>query len=241
MNDDKNYIYCTIAIGENYFTSACEFAKRLNLFSKKHKVLIVTDQEFVDIENCMFHKVPSYLTLFYPNGCFNYNLKHYPIKVCSETEYNTIFYFDADWKINDSYSEEKIYNFIQSMDSSELDFCFERPHYIGAKHEWDNCFWRHKIEPYKLMETTRYDNGHVCNEQFLAFKNNDKLKKFIDFWDFLDKFSVENNIWPFAEGLEIGMSSIEANMKFSWNEFYHLNSCYYFYANNSPEHTFIRF
>ena len=237
----NNYIYCTIAIGERYFNSACEFAKQLNNYSINHKVLIVTDQEFVEIDNCIIEKVPDNLTLFYPNGCFNYNLKHYPIKLCSDLSYDFVFYFDADWGIYEKYSEDKVKSFIESFNRLDLDFCFERPHFIGAKHEWDNCFWRHKIEPYKLMETTKYDNGHVCNEQFLAFKNNDKLKKFVDFWDSLDKFSVENNIWPFAEGLEIGMSSIEAEMNFSWTEFHHLNSCFMFYVNNSLDDCLIRF
>jgi hypothetical protein len=226
----KKHIYCTIAIGEKYYNSSIEFVKSLNKISKNHYVIIVTDQKTKKLKNCKFVKPDNNLTLFYPNGCFNYNLKYFPIKTAIEFDTDYIFYFDADWMIGPSYSEEKITNFINWFHNSEFDFCFERPHFIGAKHEWNNCFWRHKIEPYKLMETDFYDRGHVCNEQFLAFKNNDKLKVFIDAWDKRDKFSVENNIWPFAEGLEIGMSSIDADMKFTWNGFHFLNSCFMFYC-----------
>jgi hypothetical protein len=219
-----------VAIGEKYYNSSIMFAKELNKVSKKHKVLIVTDQKEKKIKNCKTIKISNDLTLFYPNGCFNYNLKYFPIKIASETNAEFIFYFDADWMIGPLYGEEKVFNFINWFNKSEFDFCFERPAGINGKHDWNNCFWRHKIEPYKLMETDFYDRGHVCNEQFLAFKNNDKLKVFIDAWDKRDKFSVENNIWPFAEGLEIGMSSIDADMKFTWNGFHFLNSCFMFYC-----------
>jgi hypothetical protein len=227
------YIYCTIAIGKKYYDISVEFAKKLNKVSKNHQVLIVTDQKPKKIKNCNIQKVPKELTLFYPNGCFNYNLKYYPIKLASESQNEVIIYFDADWIIGPDYKESKIESFIDFFITSEFDFLFERPHYILGKHDWNTCFWRHKIEPYKLMETDKYDFGHVCNEQFLAFKNNDKLKIFTEAWGNRDKFSVENNIWPFAEGLEIGMSSIDAEMKFSWDGFYFLNSCFMFYSNSS--------
>jgi hypothetical protein len=225
-----SYIYCTIAIGKKYFDISIEFAKQLNKISKNHKVLIVTDQKSKNIKNCEIQKVPEHLTLFYPNGCFNYNLKYYPIKLASESQNDVVIYFDADWMVGPDYKESKIESFIEFFTNSEFDFLFERPHGIVGKHDWNNCFWRHKIEPYKLMETDKYDSGHVCNEQFLVFKNNDKLKIFTDAWDNRDKFSVENNIWPFAEGLEIGMSSVDANMNFSWNGFHFLNSCFMFYC-----------
>lgn len=235
-----SYIYCTIAIGKTYFDTSVEFAKNLNKISKNHKVLIVTDQKPKKIKNCKFVKVPNELTLFYPNGCFNYNLKYYPIELASQTEHDVIIFFDGDWMIGPDYKESKIDAFVDSFIKSEFDFLFERPHGIVGKHSWDTCFWRHKIEPYKLMETDEYDSGHVCNEQFLAFKNNDKLKIFVDAWGKRDKFSVENDIWPFAEGLEIGMSSVDAKMEVSWNGFYFLTSCFMFYPKGG-EYPLIRF
>jgi hypothetical protein len=229
------YVYCTIAIGEKYFKSSVEFAKELNKKSKSHKVLIVTDQKPKKIKNCEIIKSPKELTLFYPNGCFNYNLKYFPIKLASELDNDVVIYFDADWIVSPDYKEVKLFNFLNWFNSSEYDFCFERPHGINGKHSWDTCFWRHKIEPYKLMETDKYDSGHVCNEQFLVFKNNEKLKIFVDAWDKRDKFSVSIELWPFAEGLEIGMSSIDADMKFTWNGFHFLNSCFKFYCVSCAE------
>ena len=235
------YVFCTVAIGEKYFQSAFKFAETLNTMSKNHKVLIVTDQKInKKLKNCQIKKIPKELKLFYPNGTFNYNLKYYPIKLASEGKSDIVMFFDADWIVGPGYSESKVDNFVNFFMSSNLDFIFERPHFIGAKTEWDNCFWRHKIEPYKLMETNKYDHGHVCNEQFLAFKNTSKLKVFSDAWDKRDKFSVENNIWPFAEGLEIGMSAIDAEMNFTWHGLENLNSCFMFYCA-SCEHPLTRF
>jgi len=235
LNTNYKYTYCTIAIGKKYYDIATQFAKDLNKISKNHKVLIVTDQKPKKIKNCEVKIVPNNLTLFYPNGCFNYNLKYYPIKMASETNSDFIIYFDADWMVGPEYEENKIKSFLDFFKKSEYDFLFERPHFIKAKHDWNNCFWRHKIGPYKLMETDFYDEGHVCNEQFMTFKNNEKLKTFVDAWDKRDKFSVSINLWPFAEGLEIGMSSIDANMESSWTGFHFLNSCFKFYCVSCTE------
>jgi hypothetical protein len=233
------YIYCTIAIGEEYLNSALNFVKNLNLISKTHKVLIITDIEMENTENCIFIKIDENETLII-NNYFNYNLKHIPIRESSKLDYDYIIFFDSDWEIYTEYSEEKMFNFLNYFKNSEFDFLFERPHLIGtSKLELHNCFWTHKIEPYKLMETEKYDNGHVCNEQFLVFKNNDKLKIFCEKWEELNKFSVDNNVWAFAEGVEIGMSSIEAGMKFSWIGLYILESCFRFKSKDGRE--FIRF
>lgn len=232
-----SYVFCTIAIGEKYFNTAIEFAKKLNMVSKKHKVLIITNQKYKKIKNCEIITVPEYLTVFYPNGCFNYNLKYYPIKIASEYNYDFIIYFDADWEIHPNFDEKKIDIFLEFFKNSVYDFVFERPHTIGhSKRDLNNCFWRHKIEPYGLMETDKYDNGNVCNEQFLVFKNNEKLKIFVDSWDMRDKFSVSINLWPFAEGLEIGMSVIDANMISTFENLNLLSSCFKFKSVDGKEY-----
>jgi hypothetical protein len=228
------YVYCTVAVGDRYYKSAVKFAKDLNKKTKDHHVLIVTDQKLKKIKNTTFLKLPKEELKFYPNGCFNYNLKYFPIKCAIDLKPKFILFFDSDWIIDENYHQEKIDKFLNFFEISEYDFIFERPHGIGeSKKDWNNCFWRHKIEPYKLMETDFYDKGHVCNEQFLAFKNNKKLKIFVKAWKKRNNFSIENNIWPFAEGLEIGMSSIDAEMNFTIDGMYLLNSCFKFYSNSS--------
>jgi len=234
-----NYIYTTIAIGKSYFDSACEFAKKLNKVSKSHKILIVTDCDFVNIENVEFRKFNNNETKFIQKH-FNYNLKYIPIMECSKLNYEFIIFFDADWSIHTGYNEKKLLSFLSTIKDNNLDFIYERPHLIGEyKNKINQCFWKHKLEFYGLLKTDKYDKGHVVNEQFMIFKNNHKLKTFVDKWKERNDFGVKNNIWAFAEGLEIGMSSIDANMNMDWKKMFELKQFFSFIANTGVRH--IRF
>jgi hypothetical protein len=226
-----SYIYCTIAIGKKYLDIAIEFAKELNNKSNTHKVLIVTDEESLDIPNTYFIPFDKNNVTFIQN-IFNYNLKYIPMMECSKLYYNFIIFIDADWRLHELYKEEKILEFLDKFDKSEYDFIFERPHTIGVhKYNKATCFWKHKIEPYKLLQTRKYDDAHVVNEQFMVFKNNDKFKIFCDRWKERNDFGIQNNIWAFAEGLEIGMSAIDANMTMNWQLMRSLKQCFRFQNN----------
>ena len=234
-----SYIYTTIAIGQNYFESACNFAKRLNKFSKSHKILIVTDCNYTSINNVEFVKFNEKETRTIQKY-FNYNLKYIPIMECTKLEYDCVIFFDADWSIHDNYNEKKFIDFLNTFKESDLDFIYERPHSIGeSKHNLSQCFWKHKLEPYGLLKTNKYDKGQVVNEQFMIFKNNHKLKTFVNKWKERNDFGVKNNIWAFAEGLEIGMSAIDANMNMDWKKMFELKDFFSFIANTGVRH--IRF
>jgi hypothetical protein len=236
---NKSYIYCTISVGLEYYNKAVEFAKKLNEIGNKHKVLIVTDIDYEDISNVIFIKLNNRETKFIKNF-FNYNLKYIPILECSKLNFDFVFYFDSDWEINEEYKEEKIENFLNEFNESPYDFIYERPHNIGeSKKDLERCFWRHKIQPYGLMDTDFYDSGQVVNEQFLAFKNNEKLSIFCEKWKERNEFGVTNEIWAFAEGLEIGMSCIDANIKMTWHNLNLLSNCFKF--NSKQNITYTRF
>jgi hypothetical protein len=81
------------------------------------------------------------------------------------------------------------------------------------------------------LQTRKYDDAHVVNEQFMVFKNNDKFKIFCDRWKERNDFGIQNNIWAFAEGLEIGMSAIDANMTMNWQLMRSLKQCFRFKNN----------
>ena len=233
------YIYCTIAVGEKYYKSAISFAKTLNEKSKNHHVLIVTDGNIQDIKNVTFIKFNSNETTRIKNY-FNYNLKYIPVLESSKLNYEFVLFFDADWSLYNGYSEDKLISFLNSLKNSNLDFIYERPHSIGAsKRDLKNCFWQHKIEPYGLNKTNVYDNGQVVNEQFMVFKNNQKLKVFANKWKERNDFGVKNDIWAFAEGVEIGMSAVDAKMNMDWKKMFELREFFSFVANTGVTH--IRF
>lgn len=231
------YLYTTLAIGQEYFDKAKQFSFDLYNKDKNFQRLIVSDINSENIPNTII--VPPLRNSVY-SVCsyFNFNLKYQAIKAAQSLDYDYIIYIDADWRIHKNYSSKKIQSFLEN--DSSIDFYFERPHQIGvSKHDEWGCFWKHKISPYNLMNTNKYDEAHVCNEQFMIFKNNNKLNTFIDSWETKNQFCIDNNIWTFAEGVEIGMSSVDANMKSKYSTFYEINECFEF--NDISGNLYVRF
>jgi len=231
------YAFCTISVGDEYLQKSIDFANKLNEISNEHHYVVVTNRQTPDIQNTTFVNLSENEVLFIHN-IFNYNLKYLPIKVSCEMGFDYVIFIDSDWRIEDGFSPEKIKNLLGFMQMQDFDMLFERPHPIGyGKHDGDNCFWRHKRDFYKLLETDEFDNGHVTNEQFLVFKNSEKLKVFISFWEKLTQHSTSSNIWAFAEGVEIGMSSVKANFKwcyYGWQNI--LNNCFSFLTKDAKFH-----
>jgi len=222
--------FCSLATGDSYVKSAINLHNNIRSKTTDSVSLIATD--------CL-SSIPEYFTSVTTEGYpirsksgawYNYNLKFLPIKKSIELNKDYIIFIDADWDTYTHFHEDKFNLLFTEMEDNNIDFVFERPHNIGiSKKNWDNCFWRHKIKPYRLDVIDDYDAGHVCNEQILVFKNNEKLKIFIDFWEKLFWQSHNEEIWAFAEGVEIGMSSVVANLNWNYNLFGCLRDCFHFY------------
>lgn len=215
MNKYK-VLYCTIAVGEVYLNSAINMSKTLNNYSDNHHMLIVSDTNCEPINNTTFEVIPQNQILFIKNT-FNYMMKYYPLYLSNNMEYDYVIFIDADWRIRGTYDTSKVNLMLEYMTENNYDMLFERPHSIGlGKHDGINCFWQHKIDFYKLKETNIYDSGHVCNEQFMVFKKNEKFNLFVNKFKELYEISSNAGLWPFAEGLEIGMSMAHSKMKCDW-------------------------
>jgi hypothetical protein len=222
--------FCTLATGEKYVTNAVEFFYNLKDKTIDTNFLIATDLIDHVPENIKSIFIDQHPTRSKNGAWYNYNLKFLPIKNAIDLESEFIVFIDADWKIHDNFQQTKFFTLFNKMIMDDIDFVFERPHPIGAsKRNWDHCFWRHKIKPYNLDVIDDYDAGHVCNEQILVFRNNEKLKIFCEFWEKLFWRSHEEEIWAFAEGVEIGMSSVVANFKWDYNLLGCLRECFHFY------------
>jgi len=239
------HIFCTLAVGDEYKSSALALANDTVSKSDDHIWVIATDESKQGDDRIIEHPLLENHIIRTPSIAdhlnFNYNLKYYPLQLASQyNEYDYIIYIDSDWRLVDGgYEPEKITNLLNWFKDSEYDFLFERPHSIGAgKHDGSNCFWAHKRKAYELLETDKYDHGHVCNEQFMVFKNNDKFKKFTGAWEERYWFAVKNNVWQFAEGVEVGMSYIDAEMNSTWRwPTDKISNCFEFNSNAGLRYT----
>ena len=230
------YLFTTLAIGQKYYDTAMDFSNKLMDLDPDALRIVVSDIDTDHPANTIIIKIEEN-TQFTICNTFNYNLKYLAIKEALNFDSECIIFTDADWIISKGYENNKIVKFLDDSDP-QIDFFFERPHGIGdSKRNLNNCFWRHKIEPYGLMHTDKYDKAHVCNEQFMVFKNNSRLKDFVSFWSSRNQFCIDKNVWTFAEGVEIGMSAIDAGLSSQYTFFSQMNNCFEFYDQSGNLHT----
>lgn len=261
------YYFTTLAVGEPYFTNSLNFYKIMSDRTEHALFNITTTQNDID-QFTQHHGVTltDYLqnhpkiqvttlemfnTAFKtPLECniqdyftFNVNLKCMALKACtkSKNSFDYIVYTDSDWNIYDGFDEQKILKAFEWMDRDEVDFAFERPAKIGPnKRNIENCFFPEKVKVYNVLDHDLWDDADVVNEQILMFKNNWKFRLFVMKWEQFLWYSIANSIKNYAEGFEIGVSALEAQMKTEYNVILKLmNECFYFYDRNGKQH--IRF
>tara|TARA_B100000085_G_C18559679_1_gene519017 strand:+ start:2464 stop:3207 length:744 start_codon:yes stop_codon:yes gene_type:complete len=242
-----NTTICSIAIGKDYQDSFYRLIDNICIQDTSHNheiklnFLCATDTDQNVSTSCKNINIANdNHKLFYKHGHrneFNFNLKYIPIAASSLQE-NTdcIIFVDSDWQIHDNFKIDKVRSFIDRFMKSNADFIFERPHPIGGCKKDSRLFWRHKVDLYNLKKTDKYDNAHVVNEQFLAFKNNNKMHLFIDSWQKRNIICLENGIRPWAEGVEIGMSYTDANMIAVNNYHKIMSECFQFQSKDGKTH-----
>lgn len=169
---------------------------------------------------------------------FNLNLKVLSIKAClnSNIDFDYLVYIDGDWGIHDEFSEQKFHNLFRTMDDNNIDFGFERPARIGdGRTNPNETFYAEKFYDYDCLNNPLWDEAHVVNEQFLVFRRNWKLILFEQKWEQMLWYTVANNIRNYPDGFEIGVSALEADMKWDFRLFPILNNCFYFYPKYSDK------
>ena len=242
-----NTTICSIAIGKDYQDSFYRLIDNIciqdSLHSHKIKLnfLCVTDTDNNMSNSCKNINIAnSNHKLFYRHGHrneFNFNLKYLPIAASSaQNDTDCIIFIDSDWKTNGNFQIDKVRLFIDTFMQSDSDFVFERPHLISGCKKENRLFWRHKVDLYNLKNTNKYDNAHVVNEQFLVFKNNKKMSIFVDSWKKRNIICLENNIRPWAEGVEIGMSYTDAGMLAINNHHKIMSECFKFQSKDGRTH-----
>jgi hypothetical protein len=152
-------------------------------------------------------------------------------KDASFEKYDFVIFCDGDWSMHEDFSEHKLISMFERMENESMDFLFERPADVGGgKREPQQCFFRNKLEDYEVFDHEKWDSAHVVNEQFLVFKNNKKLQFFTQRWEMFLWYSIANDISSYPDGFEIGVSALEADMKYAYYGYfnYYLTNCFTF-------------
>ncbi len=253
------YFFTTLAINEQYLNNSIQLFCDIHQKTSDSYFNITTSQKDIDnltISNLNFfsdlkEKFPrlNFTTIESFNfkiECptdsdgygftFNVNMKCLSFKSCLKLgfEFDYILFVDGDWNIHEGFNEEKIKNLFSAMESKNLDFVFERPARIGDDRlSPARSFYNQKIHDYDIHDVPLWDEAHVCNEQFLVFKNNWKFKVFVQKWEQMMWYSIANRIRNYAEGFEIGICALESSMNWNWFLLKILNDCF----NFKPKYT----
>lgn len=156
---------------------------------------------------------------------FNFNMRYMCFEEVKELEDHVIIFTDCDnsldwWDENEIQDWLKFninlgYEFFAPRNSLKMKNFLEDYH--NQKEKVHGIFW-HKLYNYDLLDNPKpeWNDAPLPAEFLLIFYNKEKkLRKFYDQWkwfhDYLVKKGISYGTW--AEGFEIGVSSLVANMK----------------------------
>lgn len=226
--DDVKYFYNIFEIGYKSKTCVCsisielgdgdrylESAKKLintNLEHTNYDIVLITNKPeyFKDITNLRFKLInyyDKYNESIISNNRFNMHLKRYPIQIASEMGYENIFYNDCDCYITgwDDLSFTK-----KCLEGFDVAFVSHANPQLGGLRKTYPHFQQKIDLEFKGLYYDKLDESPNPAETRVIFKNNDKLSKFLYFWDLISK--QNNDYFTYHDGVYFGTSSVYANM-----------------------------
>jgi len=147
------------------------------------------------------------------DNLFNYNVKRLPIKICSNLDYDYVFYNDCDCFFSD-WDED---SFKQMIDEGyDVYYATFYPHHTVndqlSKPE-SHPKTKERIDKVKDIITDDMLDAVLAVETRMLYKNSDKLKVMIDTWDLLAKRCVETDNRVNPESTWFCMAHQKAKMK----------------------------
>lgn len=243
------YCFTTLSIGEKYEQTTIKLFEELKentKFCNFHSTTM--NPVYKDSNNFIKWNVLNTFPVKSDSGYFYFNMKCLSLKdiveynKVSNDPYEFIIFIDADWGMYDEFDEQKLLNLFQYMNENNIDMIYERPGIVGDYKKPDNrCFFSDKLEKYDVNSHTKWDKAQVVNEQFAVYRYNWKFRYYVQRWEQFLWYSIKNDINNFAEGFEMGVSALEAEMNMaSVVEVGGLiRNIFHFYNGNNTE--FIRY
>jgi len=141
-------------------------------------------------------------------GFFNYHLKRLAIKTAKDLDYETILYVDCDCYLVGWDNE----SFIKKC-SEDFDMAFvshAHPQLGDLRKTYQH--FQNKIDTeYEGLYYDELDMSPNPAETHVLIKNNEKLEKFLEFWDKVSK-NNKHNLPTYHDGVYFGTSGIYAKM-----------------------------
>jgi hypothetical protein len=211
-NDDLSYCEKTLNLINSYLTYT------------NFDILVLTNNVnyFKDINNEKVFIVDYYENFNEPitsSKKFNMHLKRYPLKLATKMDYDVIYYHDCDCYIT-GWDDESYNNLI----NQDYDIIFPN----DPKPQLGNLRKKYKRFQEKIdrefigLYYDELDESPNPTETRIIFRNNDKLKVFLNFWD---KISSNNNNYltyfcgvyfgTSAKHAKMNMGQVHKNLKFS--------------------------
>lgn len=233
------YCFTTLAIGESFEKNAIKLFEDLSTRTDNCAFHITTmNNTYQDTDRLFFNVLEPFEVTNRKQRLFLYNLKVLALKdivdrnKTMDQPYEYIIFIDGDWNMDEKFNEEKILNVLNYMESQEIDLMHERYTVLGELVKSDTCFFPKKIEPFHLLEHNKWDDALVPNEQFFILRNSWKYIFFTFRWEQLLWYTVHNDVDNFAEGVEMGISALEAEMKCELMRYDYLDRTFYFFNSN---------
>lgn len=209
------YLFTTLAIGQDYLNNSVSFFESL-----KNRT---TDCDFSITTNVPFSHEYIKCNLYQGEFCsgpykcnFYFNLKCLAIKAGISSAYDFVVYIDGDFRIGPKFDENKMRDLFQYMVSNEIDFEFERYYSILDCKETPNGsgnFCQEKLSNLGINSHNLYDAACTPNEQILVYKTGPKFQHYVQCYERWLWYCIHNKISHYAEGVEMGISALESNMK----------------------------
>lgn len=243
------YCFTTLAVGDPYEELSANFHKSLREKTQHCTSFITTNNlEYPDLGDGIIINRQNLTSLHDSRGGFSFHLNYKCLSLKHVLSYEKdnpdkkcdyVIFTDGDWILHAEFSEEKVLRMLEHIKKENFDFVFERPARIGdGRKDPENTFYRDKIYDYDILEYDGWDEAHVVNEQFLVFKNNHKFKMFVQNWEKFLWYSIQNDIRNYPDGFEIGVSALQAGMKWHYMGIFNhfLPSCFEFYTKLGDKH-----
>jgi len=225
------FTFCTVSANnnsrKNNYIKAGQYCVDSILKFSKQKVTIVTNQKdsFSNFEVNRTNIIDteenniSVICGGKPGARgFNMNMKLHAIKHASKLNTDFVVYMDCDGYLKDCWSDEIAKDHFNkflikpNLDSVQVTIynagpVMDRFHQgKGHPHPWAHVF--------NHLGYENRPSGRCPQETLLIYKNNDKLKKMLDYWETFEKKALELNIKTAFIAIPIGVAQNKAEIKF---------------------------